>query len=434
MRRVSIIVPAFNQGRFLRQAVESVFAQTYANIEVVVVDDGSTDATAEVCRELAARPNVVVIRQENRGVGAARNRGAAAAIGDYLCFLDADDFYHPEKIAAQARVLDRSLDLDWLYCDIVPLDETGKEQPEGYSVAGARRQLTGDILESLLIGGFFPPHTVMMRRRAFEELGGFDPALGGNADLDLWLRMAASGRRVEFVNQKLAYYRAHAGSMSRDLAHMRSTRVAAIAKLARRYPERTGIAISALQDLHEDLHRGNLWLNEQLGRIVDTVTSQAMPPATVASLVNDAASGRRLTDAEAHVAIWDVTINGSLERALVLHPPASVTFTIPTGDAVRVTGGVALHPDLWEHPDSGGCQFQITADDHLRWTGLIDPRSRVDDRRWVDFVLDLPARSSGMHTIQLETSGIGGNDYRWALWRGLECVLLPATTAHGQLA
>lgn len=426
MRRVSIIVPAFNQGRYLRQAVESALGQTHANVEVVIVDDGSTDSTFEVCRELSVRPNVVVIRQENRGVGAARNRGAAAAIGDYLCFLDADDFYHQDKVALQARVLDRSHDLEWVYCDIVPLDESGAEELGGYSVAGARRQLTGDILESLLVGGFFPPHTVMMRRRAFEELGGFDPALGGNADLDLWLRMAASGRRVEFVNQRLAYYRTHPGSMSRDLSHMRSTRVAALTKLARRYPERAGVAISTLQDLHEDLHRGNQWLNEQLGRIADTVTSQAMSSAAVTSLVQDAAAGRRMTDTESHVAIWDVTINGLLDRALVLHPPAAVTFTVPTGGAMRLTGSVALHPDLWEHPESGGCQFQITADDHVRWIGLIDPCSRADDRRWIDFALDIPARASGVHTIQLETSGIGGNDYRWALWRGLDCVLAPA--------
>jgi glycosyltransferase involved in cell wall biosynthesis len=417
MHLVSIVIPAFNQGRFLQQAIESALSQTHTALEVIVVDDGSTDETVEVCARLAADSRVRVIQQRNQGVGAARNRGARAASGDYLCFLDADDFYHHEKVELQARLLDECPAIDWVYCDIVGVDENGRPADDSYSVAASRTCLNGDIFDSLVLGGFFPPHTVMLRRKIFEAIGGFDPALGGNADLDLWLRMAARGHRVEFVDRRLAYYRTHEAGMSRDRSHMQDTRRTALAGIARAFPERTAAAISRLQDVNEELHLGNQWLNDALSRL------WAEPPllSDIWSLSERVASGDSdsLTYGQGRAEIWDATLGNEFDRAVLLHPPARLTCRVPTGEACRIAGFVGIHVDVHNHPKSGPVRFQLTVDDRLRWTCVVDAKHREEDRSWLPFALDVPARASGDHEVRLETEGIGGEAFRWALWRGV---------------
>jgi glycosyltransferase involved in cell wall biosynthesis len=108
MSRISIIIPAFNQARFLGQAIESALGQAGAEVEVIVVDDGSTDDTPSVIARYQTAPGFKSIRQPNAGLPAARNRGLAEATGEYLCFLDSDDYFAPEKCNRQAALLERS--------------------------------------------------------------------------------------------------------------------------------------------------------------------------------------------------------------------------------------------------------------------------------------------------------------------------------------
>src|ERR1700752_256457 len=223
MSKVSVIIPAFNQARYLRAAIASVLDQTHADVEVIVGDDGSTDETSDVLAGYATTPGVRIVRQRNAGVGAARNAGFACSTGSLVCFLDADDYYHRERLARQVHRFAESPEIGFAYCDIVRVNADGRVADD-YEVQRARTVLDGDIFESLLAGGYFPPHTVIVRRDVFERSGGFDPSLGGHADLDLWLRLSGDGVRADFLPEKLAFYRLHDSSMSRDEAHMRSTR------------------------------------------------------------------------------------------------------------------------------------------------------------------------------------------------------------------
>ena len=262
MPLISFIIPCYQQARYVRQAVASVLAQQAAAVEAVVVDDGSTDDPVAHLGELARDPRVKIIRQENRGLPAARNRGIAASGGEYLAFLDSDDWLAERFAPELLRVLEADARLGFAYCDLQRVYEgpPPEDADPGYSVGGSRRRTSGDILPALLLGGYFAPNCVLVRRGAVAAVGGFDEALGGHADWDLWLRLAAEGHAASYVDRRLAYYRIHGRNMSADREHMRATRQAALEKLFRRYPERCADAAAHLIQSLEDTHRVNLRL------------------------------------------------------------------------------------------------------------------------------------------------------------------------------
>jgi glycosyltransferase involved in cell wall biosynthesis len=236
METVSIIIPAYNQGRFLAKAIETALHQTGAETEVVVVNDGSTDNTAEVAATFKGHGNFRYIEQANQGLPGARNRGIRESTGTYLCFLDADDFYHPDKVRKQVELLEADPRLAFVYCDVLCVDEAGNTLPGQWSVSEAQRVLSGNLFRSLMLGGYFTPHTVMIRKRVLDEVGMFDLELGGNADYELWLRVSGAGHRAYYLNERLAYYRMHGNNMTKDGLRMAETRVAAIRKIIERYP------------------------------------------------------------------------------------------------------------------------------------------------------------------------------------------------------
>ncbi len=415
MSSVSIIIPAYNQATFVGQAIESALGQTHADVEVVVVNDGSTDATGAVIDAYASRPNVRVVTQHNMGVGAARNAGFAASAGSLVCFLDADDFYHPDRLARQVARFDSRPDIGFAYCDIVRVNSSGAAADD-YEVQRARTVLEGDIFESLLMGGYFPPHTVIVRRDIFAESGGFDPGLGGHADLDLWLRLAGRGVRADFLPEKLAFYRLHEASMSRDETHMRHTRRLALEKAVKEHPARAAAALSALQDLGHDLHAANSWLQNRLSSFVHY--DGGANPWTTFDFVEHAASGCVTEGAADAAAVWDVRLDGVHDRALLLHPPAVLTFDVPDGGAGTMSGSVALHPDVWDR--TGPTAFEVIVNHHTAFRRIVDPRDHAQ-RRWLHFAIDLPA-TSGNHQVSLRTEALGTRAHQWALWRSLRYV------------
>lgn len=263
MPLVSVVIPCYNQGRYLRYAVESALGQTHGEVEVVIVNDGSSDDTHEVATRYAGNPRVRYVRQENRGLCPARVSGVAASAGEYINFLDSDDILAPDKIEKQLRVIESDPRLAFVYCDIRYIDEAGAEVPEknSGSIAGSRNQLSGDIFTSLFAGGYFPPHTPLVRRSAYEAVGGFDPALGGCGDWDLWLRLAARGFHAYYLDEKLALYRVHPAGMSRDTSGMQEDEVRVIAKLVREFPQRAAEGYFSLRRRTEDLFVANSWLN-----------------------------------------------------------------------------------------------------------------------------------------------------------------------------
>ncbi|MBI4890201.1 MAG: glycosyltransferase [Acidobacteria bacterium] len=267
MPLVSFVIPCYRQAHFLLQAVSSVLAQSEPDVEAIVVDDGSPDDPAGALNELHDDPRLVVIRQENKGLGAARNRGIEASSGEYLAFLDSDDWLAPEFAAELLAPLRSDASLSFAYCDLEEVFEgTGRRLAKAapFSVGRSRTGTSGDILPALLCGGYFTPNTVLVRAQAVKDLGGFAPELGGHADYDLWLRLAASGHLARYVDRRLAYYRIHGDNMSLDLRHMAETRQLALVRLARAFPARVAQSLEELMRLSHNLHATNLSLQDQL--------------------------------------------------------------------------------------------------------------------------------------------------------------------------
>lgn len=212
MPKVSVIIPAHNQGRFLRQAIDSVLAQDFADYEVLIIDDGSTDDTARVAQSATDR-RVRYIRQEHRGVSAARNTGVMASEGSYLAFLDSDDVFCEEKLRKQVLVLDGRSDLGMVVGGYQYIDVSG-------AVLGEERPWLGQAvldLGSVLTAGFGPPSTVLVRRSWFERVGGFDCRFSLAEDTDLWYRLSLAGCRIDWVPTIVSRYRIHTSNASRSV-------------------------------------------------------------------------------------------------------------------------------------------------------------------------------------------------------------------------
>ena len=236
---VSIVVPAHNVERFIAAALRSALAQRGVAVEVVVVDDGSTDGTpAEVAR-FAGDPRLRVVRQPNAGLAAARNAGLAAASGRYVGFLDGDDLWDPDKARWHVELMDARPWVDLSYSWWWIVDEEGRATGRG-NTAPARRLPGGLSLEGLVVENFTGNGSnVVCRRGALIRAGGFDPRLRACEDLDAWLRVAALREgNIALVPEILTSYRMRGGQMTRDWRRMRAGWEAAIGKARRLAPKR----------------------------------------------------------------------------------------------------------------------------------------------------------------------------------------------------
>lgn len=429
--RVSIIIPAYNQAQFLGSAIESALGQTGVSVEVIVVDDGSTDETPGVVARYQADARFKSVRRENGGLPSARNSGLAEATGDYICFLDSDDFYAAGKCAKQAALLDQNPEVGFVYCDFTLVDEQGVPHAEQPSIAQLQRVLSGDIFSTLAMSGYFPPHTVMIRRSLLDKIGHFDPELGGNADYDLWLRAAAVTKAV-YLDEKLASYRDYGESMSKDGDHMTQTSNRTLRKIARLHPELVGDALHRLQQSSEEVFRANQHLRDNW----DKALANAGQGGSVKegdqshALMKHLSSARMTQGRPEQKAVWDVTLDGQTCKALLLQPPAELDFEVPTGEAGVFTVQITLHPDVWEKPGAGGCEFQVQIDRRIALAMAIDPVKLVADRRWHCLRLEVPANPQGSHQIVLRTRSIGPSDFRWALWHAPRFTWTAAASAE----
>jgi hypothetical protein len=255
---------------------------------------------------------------------------------------------------------------------------------------------------------------VLVRKRVLDTLGGFDLALGGHADYEMWLRLSAEGHRAAFVDERLAIYRVYGGSMSKDLDHMRETRIGALERIARRAPARLAAGLSAVQELSVDLHMANTWLRERIEPAMRE--AEGRQGSTTWSLIDQFATARLVQGKAEQLAVWDTTIGGAFRRAVFLHPPAVLQSVIPSGQAGRVRTAVAIHPDAWAHADACASVFTINVDNAVTGTLLLDPSRREADRRWLEWTAEEPVSANGRHTVTLETQGIDRITYGWALF------------------
>jgi glycosyltransferase involved in cell wall biosynthesis len=208
--KVSVIIPTFNAASYIGHAISAALASKDVPVEVIVIDDGSTDGTWELLEGLDA--GVRKVRQDRRGPYAARNLGAQLARGEWLAFLDADDDWRADKLACQLALA--TDDVGLVYTDrfnFGDLSRTKERQSDSVTL------WDGDIFEPLLLGNFVTLSSVLIRKTWFEKLGGFAVDRRGVQDWDLWLRYSAEGGRVALVREPLTGYRIHAEQMSNDL-------------------------------------------------------------------------------------------------------------------------------------------------------------------------------------------------------------------------
>ncbi len=270
---VTIIIPCYNYARFIHDALDSALAQDYDPLEIIVVNDGSTDDFEARLVPYQNHPRITIITQENRGLPATRNRGIQEARGEYLKFLDADDWLARETISKQVAAFQNSPALGLVYCDLIRVNARG-EQIDDYSVATARSILNGDILPSLLVGGYFTPHTVLVPRCVLDHVGEFNETLKGVEDTEMWMRIMCEGYAAYFVPEKLAYYRLHGTNLSFNTPVTRPARQRILDLITTRYPHRVAAALDELIAEHQRADRDQTWAHETIAAQQAQIDSQ----------------------------------------------------------------------------------------------------------------------------------------------------------------
>ena len=209
---VSVIVPAYNTARFISETLQSVFAQTFRDYELIIINDGSPD-TEDLKRVIGPyRHRIVYIEQENRGIAGARNTGIRAARGEYVAFLDSDDCWLPKLLEDQLSLLRQEPPADLVYADAAVFGERVAGTPTCMERCPSEGPVT---LESLLAERCqVITSTVVARRQAVIDAGLFDESFHEAEDFELWLRLAHCGGSIRYQYKVLARYRIRPGSLS----------------------------------------------------------------------------------------------------------------------------------------------------------------------------------------------------------------------------
>jgi len=229
---ITVVISTYNRYELLKRALASVFAQTQSVDEIIVVDDGSTDATPNIIKDF---PSILYTYQKNRGVSAARNVGIQKAKNEWIAFLDSDDAWHPQKIEEQTQYHKNNSDILMSYTDERWI-RNGKEVkvPKKYA------KVSGEIFQECLSHCIIAPSAAFMHKSLFEKYGTFDEALEVCEDYDLWLRIAFK-ERIGLVDKKLiTKYAGHPEQLSFKHWGMDRFRTQALEKL-----------LQQMQDSHE---------------------------------------------------------------------------------------------------------------------------------------------------------------------------------------
>ncbi|WP_018951550.1 glycosyltransferase [Thioalkalivibrio sp. AKL12] len=214
---VSVIMPAYNTAAYIAESVDSVLDQDYPSVELIVVDDGSTDGTIEILREYGDR--LTLLTQQNQGAAVARNAGIAKAQGDYIAFIDSDDVWLPGKLTAQVLYMEQHPEIGFVHTDFLSWKpgadgrfapaRTLADPPVPVTEApGIVLEGSGWVYNQLLMESLPHTITVMMRRTLVDQVGEFDPELKRGQDYDYWIR---ASRLTEYrqLDRVTALYRLH---------------------------------------------------------------------------------------------------------------------------------------------------------------------------------------------------------------------------------
>jgi glycosyltransferase involved in cell wall biosynthesis len=207
--KVSVILPTYNCARYLPVSIESVLSQGRADLELLVIDDGSTDDTKEIIRRYQSRPEIIYIYQVHAGLAAARNTGLKNARGEYITFIDADDIFCDHRIEKQVSLLDGRRQVDVAYTAWRYFYDDDKE----HGIPSPYAKFSGDILFFLKRGNFIPIVTAMVRRSSLGDIR-FDESLPSHEDWDFWLKLAGTGKNFFCLSEELTMIRVRKSSMT----------------------------------------------------------------------------------------------------------------------------------------------------------------------------------------------------------------------------
>ena len=207
--KVTVIIPTYNRAHYLGMAIQSVFEQTFDDLELIVVDDGSTDNTRELVGRIRDR-RFRYLYQEHRGTSAARNAGIRNARGNYVAWLDSDDLWLPDMLAVEVPVLDGRPEIGLVYAQGQGMDKDGKLLAV---TRGMPERYPGDSFRSMLWGDCTYHDTVVLRRSCFDRVGLFDESFRTIEDWDMWLRVARH-YPFAYIDRVVAKFRLHDGNIT----------------------------------------------------------------------------------------------------------------------------------------------------------------------------------------------------------------------------
>ncbi|KJR45344.1 Glycosyltransferase [Desulfosporosinus sp. I2] len=208
--KVSVVIPTYNHARYLPYALDSVINQSYANLEVIVIDDGSTDGTAEVVKPYRSKVNYIY--KANGGTPSALNLGLSVVTGKYICWLSADDALMEDKVSKQVGLMESDPGLGFSYTSFMVIDAIGSQQ---YDVNSAYYHSKQEMVTKLMEGCFINGSSVMMNSSALKVVGNFDEGLPQAHDYDLWFRFLRH-YSCGFLAEPLLAYRWHGENMSQN--------------------------------------------------------------------------------------------------------------------------------------------------------------------------------------------------------------------------
>jgi glycosyltransferase involved in cell wall biosynthesis len=231
MPLISVIIPVYNGEKTIQETIESVLNQTFTDFELIVINDGSQDATLEIVERIQ-EPRLKAFSYANAGQATSRNRGVSHACGEYISFIDADDLWTPDKLEAQLRALQDNSQAAVAYSWTKCIDELGN-----FSRRGSHISVSGDVYAKLLLIDFIENGSnPLIRAQAIAEVGGFDESMTPSEDRDLWLRLAARYHFVAVPSPQVLY-RQSPNSASANILRMEAASLRVIEQAFSQAPE-----------------------------------------------------------------------------------------------------------------------------------------------------------------------------------------------------
>jgi len=246
--KVSVIIPVYNAEPFIGETIRSVLAQTYRNLEVLAIDDGSKDKSGEIIRGFTD-PRVRYLPKENGGVSRARNFGIERAQGEFIALLDHDDTWLPEKLERQMPLFEDP-GVGLVFSDSYKIDATGKRLGTFFM---REHPFRGEVAGELLINNFVSCLTAVIRKKVFDETGMFDPRFSFSEEYDLFLRIALE-YRFDFVASPLANYRVHESNFSRNRRRAFEEEITVVRKFVEEHPGKRLLPDAGINGRLADLH------------------------------------------------------------------------------------------------------------------------------------------------------------------------------------